>query len=215
MTKVESQNDSVEELIPTRHSLLTRLKDREDQISWRDFFDTYWKLIYNMAMKAGLNDADAQDVVQETVISVSKSMQNGDYDREKGSFKNWLLQLTRWRILDQLRKRQAGDVYRQHNTHTSTRTATIERVPDPKGLQLEATWNDEWERNLLEAAVQRVKRKADPAQFQIFDLHVIRKWSVIRVSRTLKVNPGKVYLVKHRLGNLVKKEIAYLTAKPI
>ena len=65
--------NSFGEFIPTRHSLLSRLKDWNDQESWRVFFDTYWKLIYHAAVKAGLSDAEAQDVVQDTVISVMKS----------------------------------------------------------------------------------------------------------------------------------------------
>src|SRR5438477_9156148 len=97
-----------DELIPTRASLLGRLKDWKDEESWRVFFETYWKLIYNAARKAGLTDAEAQDVVQETVISVSKSIPTFDYDAEGGSFKSWLLLLTRWRITDQFRRRQRG-----------------------------------------------------------------------------------------------------------
>src|SRR5271154_3734366 len=96
------------EFIPTRQSLLSRLKDWNDQESWRVFFDTYWKLIYNAAIKAGLTDAEAQDTVQETVISVMKSMPDFQYDAKKGSFKGWLLSLTKWRITDQFRKRQKG-----------------------------------------------------------------------------------------------------------
>jgi len=63
-----------EELIPTRRSLLSRLKDWDDQESWKDFFDTYWKLVYGVAIKAGLSDQEAQDVVQETVLSVADVM---------------------------------------------------------------------------------------------------------------------------------------------
>ena len=65
----------VEDSIPTRYSLLSRLQDREDQDSWKDFFDTYWRLIYSFAIKSGLTDAEAQDVVQETVISVAQDIQ--------------------------------------------------------------------------------------------------------------------------------------------
>ena len=49
----------VEDSIPTRYSLLSRLQDREDQDSWKDFFDTYWRLIYSFAIKSGLTDAEA------------------------------------------------------------------------------------------------------------------------------------------------------------
>ena len=60
------------DFIPTRRSLLTRLKNWDDQESWRVFFDTYWKLIYGVAIEAGLTDTEAQEVVQETVITVAK-----------------------------------------------------------------------------------------------------------------------------------------------
>src|SRR5678816_3760113 len=92
------------DLIPTRQSLLERLKSLDDQSSWGDFFETYWKLIYSVARKAGLSDPEAQDVVQETIISVARHMPSFRYDPTLGSFKAWLMQLTRWRIMDELRK---------------------------------------------------------------------------------------------------------------
>ena len=203
-----------DELLPTRWTLIERLKNWDDQESWRQFFETYWKLIYGVAIKSGLTHSEAQDVVQETVISVLKSLPKFEYDAEKGSFKTWLLRLTSWRVLDQLRKRQRH-IEPRAATRTSTRTATIERVTDPVGMKLEAAWDDEWERNLMEAAIERVKRKVDPRQYQAFDLCVVREWSAARVARALKVNRGRVYLIKHRINNLIKKELAYLQAKPI
>jgi len=202
-------------MIPTRLSLLSRLKDWGDQESWKTFFDTYWKLIYNAAIKAGLTDAEAQDVVQETVLSVLKSMPTFEYDAAKGSFKTWLLRLTSWRIVDQFRKRQKGIDRPSNRDQTSTETAGIERVADPVSQQLESTWDQEWEENLVDAALERVKKKVDSKQYQVFDLYVFKKWSVTKVAQTLKVNPGKVYLVKHRISKLIKKEITYLRAKPI
>lgn len=203
------------EFIPTRQSLLSRLKDWNDQEGWKVFFDTYWKLIYNAAIKAGLTDAEAQDVVQETVLSVLKSMPRFEYDARKGSFKVWLMRLTGWRITDQLRRRQKGIEQKRPVAETSTRTGTVERLADPVESKLEALWEDEWENNLMEAALERVKRKVDPKHYQAFDLYVFKKWPVSKVARTLKINPGRVYLVKHRIGNLIKKEIAYLQTRPI
>src|SRR6266581_2625572 len=117
-----------DELIPTRRSLLSRLKDWDDQASWKDFFDTYWKLVYGVAIKSGLTDAEAQDVVQETVLSVAKKMQAFKYDPAVGSFKSWLLLITRRRITDHLRK-----IYREPPRHQgepradqTSRTATVE-----------------------------------------------------------------------------------------
>ncbi|HEY3913650.1 MAG TPA: sigma factor, partial [Verrucomicrobiae bacterium] len=63
-----------DELIPTRATLLERMKDWGDQDCYQEFFDTYWRLIYGVARKGGLSDAEAQDVVQETMVSVAKQM---------------------------------------------------------------------------------------------------------------------------------------------
>src|SRR6185295_18148826 len=93
------------EFIPTRKSLLTRLKNWDDQEGWRQFFDTYWRLIYSVARRTGLSDADAEDIVQETVLAVAKQMPSFHYDPARGSFKNWLLLITRRRIIQFQRKR--------------------------------------------------------------------------------------------------------------
>lgn len=60
--------------IPTRPSLLARMKDWEDQKSWQDFFNTYWRLIYGVAVRAGLTATEAGEVVQETVLAVAKKI---------------------------------------------------------------------------------------------------------------------------------------------
>ncbi|HYG35798.1 MAG TPA: sigma-70 family RNA polymerase sigma factor [Clostridia bacterium] len=203
------------EMIPTRHSLLSRLKDWNDQESWKQFFDTYWRLIYSAAIRAGLSDTEAQDVVQETVISVSKGLAKSQYSAEKGSFKGWLLRMTRWRIADQLRKRQCAGATAPVESNENTGTRTVERIADPAGLVLDSVWDEEWERNLMETALERVKGQVDPKQYQVFDLYVLKGWPVARVTRALQVSAAKVYVTKHRIGGLIKKEVNRLRRQPI
>jgi len=204
-----------DEMIPTRASLLSRLKDWQDETSWKVFFDTYWKLIYNAAIKAGLSDAEAQDVVQETVISVFKTIPDFQYKASGGSFKSWLLKLTSWRIVDQFRNRQRNIKAAKRLAGSTARTATVDGVPDPASSGLEAIWDEEWEQNLMHAATNRVKRAVDPKQYQIFDLYVLKNWPARKVASTLKVNLGRVYLAKHRIGTMIKKELRCLQTKPI
>ena len=116
-------------LLATRRSLVERLADWDDQLRWQEFFDTYSKLIYSAAHRSGLTDAEAQEVVQETVITVAKSIGKLKYDPAIGSFKGWLLQITRWRIADQFRKREPGDAKHAPLSYARA-TATIERVPE-------------------------------------------------------------------------------------
>jgi RNA polymerase sigma factor (sigma-70 family) len=196
-------------LIATRRSLVDRLANWDDQRRWQEFFDTYWKLIYSAARKSGLADAEAQEVVQETVITVAKNIDRLQYDPAIGSFKGWLLQITRWRIADQFRKREP-DAAKRPPAPDDPLTATIERVPDLQTVDLDAVWEAEWKDNLLEAAIARVKKKIDPKQFQIFDCYVRKEWPAQKVAARLAVNVGQVYLARHRVSALLKKEIKTL-----
>lgn len=197
----------VEDSIPTRYSLLSRLQDREDQDSWKDFFDTYWRLIYSFAIKSGLTDAEAQDVVQETVISVAKDIEKFKRDRTLGTFKGWLRNLTRWRIVDQLRKRTQSVLA---GNNLSTPSTNLDEIASPVNAELEAIWEKDWQANLLEAAMERVKPRVREEHYQMFDLNVVRQWPAGKVAQTLGVNIGRVYLAKHRVMALIKKEIRVL-----
>jgi RNA polymerase sigma-70 factor (ECF subfamily) len=205
--------------IPTRHSLLQRLKDWGDQSSWQEFFDTYSELLYNVAVKAGLSDAEAQEVVQETVIAVARNIGEFKADPAHGSFGAWLMQLTRWRIADQRRKRHGAPAPCEAGPTGPTpaqeledpgSTATLERVADPARAPLEALWQAEWDKHVMSAALERVKRQVSARQFQMFDLHVLQQLPVQQAARTLQASTASVYMAKHRVSRLLKKEIRRL-----
>ena len=196
------------ELTHTRHSLIARLKDWEDQDGWRDFFGTYSELIFKVALKAGLTEAEAHDVVQETVITVAKSIKDFKTGSEHGSFKAWLLNTTRWRIMDQFRKRapeQQADVRRSPDD--TARTPTIERVPAPHGPEIEATWDKEWAQHRINAALAQLKKKVGAKPFQIFQLLVTRDLSAAEVGKILGVSRTLVYVTKHRLSKPFQQEL--------
>lgn len=196
----------------TRSSLLNRLHNWNDHGGWQVFFDRYWKLIYAVAVKAGLTDAEAQDVVQETVVAVAKQMREGGFDRDKSSFKNWLCMITRRRIIDHYRRRTKF-AKRPLASEDTKRTDTIARVPDPASLELDSVWEEEWRKNLVDTAIERVKQAVAAKQFQIFDLSVLKELPVGEVTKLLKVNTAQVYLARHRVSALVKKEVARLEAQ--
>jgi RNA polymerase sigma factor (sigma-70 family) len=196
--------------LSTRSSLLKRLKNWEDQESWQEFFNLYGKLIFNFATKTGLGEAEAQDVVQDTILIVAKKMPGFVYDPAVGSFKSWLLLITRRRIEKQLRKRLPILHSGVARSDEKSGTATIEQFPDPAASNLEMIWNEEWETNLSEVALSRVKQQVKARQFQMFDLYVLKQWPVKEVARALGVSIGLVYVNKHRVAALLKKEVAAL-----
>src|ERR1051325_58728 len=122
--------DSRPNPLSTRYSLLSRLQDWDDAESWRDFFETYWRLIYSVAVKAGLTETEAQEVVQETIISVAKGIHKFKRDPAKGSFRGGLRNGTPCGRIDQLRKRTPAEAEQQETDFTE--------IADPAGTNLEA-----------------------------------------------------------------------------
>ena len=200
-------------LIPTRYSLLSRLQNWDDEKSWKDFFDTYWRLIYSVAIKSGLTEQEAQDVVQETIICVAKDIHKFKRDQKLGSFKGWLKNLTRWRIADQLEKRGHAKYLADSPESESGETLSLEEIPDPASTGLELLWDKEWKMNLFETAVDRVKRRIKAEQYQIFYMYSVKRWPVKRVAEAFGVSTGYIYLTHHRVSTLIKKEIRILESK--
>lgn len=199
-------------LIAAGGGRITRLKDWDDQDSWKQFFDTYSELILNVARKAGLRDAEAHEVVQETVISVSKSIGQFKTGSEHGSFKSWLLNTTRWRIMDQFRKRRKLEGYVQSIPGTvgderEGRTRTMERLPGPDRSGIETSWDEEWAKHRLQVALRRLRPKVRAKSFQIFQLLVAKQLSPDEVTKLLGVSRAAVYVTKHRLSKLFREEL--------
>jgi RNA polymerase sigma-70 factor (ECF subfamily) len=199
-------NDS----LATRASLLARLKHWEDHQSWQEFFDTYWRLIHQVARRSGLTETEAQDAVQETVLAVAKNIHHFKYDPARCSFKSWLMLITQQRIIWQLRRRMPDSPPSPKPDEGDPRTSTTDRLPDQNALDLKDVWEEEWQKNLLAAALDRVKHQVSPRQFQIFDLYVLRNWPAGEVARTLGVNLARVYLAKHRVSSRLSKEVGRL-----
>jgi RNA polymerase sigma-70 factor (ECF subfamily) len=167
-------------------------------------------LIYSVAIKAGFNDAQAQDVVQETIIAVAKKMCGFKYDPQIGSFKAWLLLNVRSRIADHLRKRNRPLALATAPCDGDTWRNAVENLPDPSGATLDAIWNEEWEKNIFAAAVERVKSEVSAKQFLMFDLYVLKDTPVRKITRSLGVNAAQVYMAKYRIARLLQSEIKRL-----
>lgn len=203
-------NDRPRGFPATRSSIIDRIKDWDDQTAWRYLDTTYRPLIYGFAINRGLTELEAEDATQETLLTIAKGIKESKYVRARGSFKNWLFTAARWKINDQFRKRQRQLPIDHRPEDDDRETATVDRYPDPAGSSQQAIWDQEWERNLLDVAHQKVKQQVSGQQYQIFDLYVIKNWPVAKVMKTLNVSGNQVYLAKNRLGPLLEKEVTAL-----
>jgi RNA polymerase sigma-70 factor (ECF subfamily) len=196
----------------TRPSLLFRVRSWEDSTSWGEFHRLYKKLIYGLCRRSGLPHADAEDVTQEVFKRVAETIHEFESNPDRGTFRGWLMNLTRWRIAD----RFSSQPKNQHHSapkhdDSGPRTSTIERVPDK--VETDGEWEKEWQRHLLDAACERIARRVKAKHYQVFDLYVRQQWPVLKVARELGVNPGSVYLIGHRLTKQLKDEVEVLRTK--
>ena len=196
--------------LPTRQSLLTRLKDWNDQEGWREFFDTYWRLIYMVARRAGLSEAASQDVVQETMLVVAKQMPSFRYDPRRGSFKAWLHTVIRGRLSRHWRKQRTGDMPLETEGEEESPAAALAAPPE-----FETIWQAEWEQNLIDAALRRVQSQVSPRQYLLFSLATLKNVPLSTICERYEANMAQIYLARHRVGRLMKKEMARLQKESI
>lgn len=183
----------------TDMALIGRLHNLDDHQSWDAFHRAYWKLIYRFACERGLNDGEAREVVQDTLLSVARSLHSFRPSREGGSFKRWLLCLVRRRATDHWRRRPRELPMKSRPDTDTGGTGTAERVPDPHSLATDERWERQWESQVLEAALEKLKRRVSPRHYQIFNQTVLKGQPTARVARTFLISQAQVYLVKHRV----------------
>lgn len=204
MTATESAD-----LLPTRRSLLSKLKNWDQQDAWREFFNTYWRLLYDVARKAGLDDQHAQDAVQETLVSVAAELPGFRYDAKVGSFKSWLRTIARRRIADQLRKRYV----RREGDHVDGALTQIQEEIEGTCEDtplLDTVWDEQWRTHVMDAAMARVKRNVRAAHYQLFELTVLRGCPLGEVAKSLGIGLAMAYVIRHRVGRLLKQEVERL-----
>jgi RNA polymerase sigma factor (sigma-70 family) len=142
-------------------------------------------------------------------------METFRYEPQTCSFKGWLMHVTQRRIIDRLRKRQTQPQSFTPLRSDTTTSGTALQIPDASAEQaFEGMWAEEWEKNLVDAAMERVKRTVNPEHYQIFYLHSVKNMAARDIGKLLGVSAAKVYVVQHRVAHLIRREVRVLEKKP-
>jgi len=189
------KSDPTDELA-TRWSLVERLKHLSDQDSWQEFFNTYWRLIHGVAGRSGLSPVEAEEVVQAVVLGVCRNIQTFEANPAAGSFRSWLLQLTYWRIKDEIRKRPPA-APAERAGEDPAQTSLAERIPDAD--QFSRFWDQEWEDLVRKTALERLQARTKAQDYQVFLQYVIKETAAEEVARKTGVTTARVYVVKNQL----------------
>lgn len=191
----------------TSTTLLNALVDPRDEIAWRRFYARYMPMLLSCAKRAGLSDADAQDAVAETLTTFVQAYRAGRYDRGQGRLKSWLGGIAQNKIRKRLSRRIRVSV---DAVGPDGRGRSIEpAAPD----EMEAVFEREWRLDRLHAALEIIRREADPDMYQAFDLYAIKEWPVTKVAAFLNTTPNAVYINKTRTLKRLRQVVDQLVAE--
>jgi RNA polymerase sigma-70 factor (ECF subfamily) len=184
----------------TRASLLIRLRDSRDAEAWRQFVEIYSALIYGFLRKRGLQDADAADLMQDVLQSVSGAVGRLDYDPARGSFRSWLYTITR----NKLNTFLAREHRQVRGTGDSNAQGLLESRP---ALDDESAWEEQYQRRLFDWAAQRVRNVTGEKPWQAFWQSAVDGKNPKDIARDLQMSVGAVYVAKSRVLAQIREEI--------
>lgn len=192
---------SVDNLPLTRVSLLVQIRDQGNRAAWQEFTALYGPVIYGFARKRGLQDADAADLMQDVLRSISTAIGRLDYDRRRGTFRGWLFTITRNKVFNFLSARK---IRPQGSGDTTTNLLLNEHPDENDGAE---TWELEYQRRLASIAMQRVKGDFQENTWQAFWLTAVEGKPVAEVARQLGMSAGAIYVAKSRVLARLKEEV--------
>lgn len=188
----------------TRASLLVQIRDGSNHAAWQEFIKLYGPVIYGFARKRGLQDADAADLMQDVLRSVSSAIARLDYDRAQGTFRGWLFTITRNKIFSFLSARRI----RPQGSGDTTTNRLLDTQPD--GDDGSQAWELEYQRRLASIAMDRVKGEFQENTWRAFWLTAVEGTAVADVSRETGLSPGAIYVAKSRVLARLKDEVEAL-----
>lgn len=197
----------------TRYSLLLRIQDPRDHAAWEEFAALYEPLVYNIARRKGLQDADARDLVQEVFRAVAGAARRWTPDPERGSFRGWLYTIARNRLVNALRtERRHGRAAGGSNVQR-----LMELAPDANGHgnehDDELEIDIEYRRRLFLAAARSIESDFSRSTWQAFWQTAVLSREVAAVADELGLTNGAVYIARSRVLARLKRRVQELAGE--
>lgn len=191
----------------TRNSLILRLPDKRDVEAWDQFVSIYEPLVYRLARAKGLQDADAREVVQEVLVSVSRAIEQWEFDPERGRFRDWLFRIARNLMIKFLTRRK----YRPLGTGDSGIAQMLEQQTDPVSEEEESEQFDlEYRREVFRWAAEQVRKQVRERTWQAFWLSSIEGQETADVAQKLEMSVGAVHIAQSRIRSRLREAVQTL-----
>lgn len=180
----------------TRHSLLIRVKDREDSIAWREFDAIYRPILNRYAKQFGLSDADAEDITQQCMTSLIDYVGKFEYDPQKGRFKGLLRRIAKNNVLKRVRKKQEQIADSQHFKQPQQREDSPEEV-------FEKVWLEQH----LAHCLKLIRPKVHETTYRAFVMNVLEERPTDEICKELGVTASQIHKAKWRITQMIDENL--------
>ncbi|KKK50718.1 hypothetical protein LCGC14_3122230, partial [marine sediment metagenome] len=185
---------SSREFPETHPSLLAALDGSRGGSSWLEFYHRYAPAVFRVARLRGLDQHDAEDIVQQTMLSISRHISAFDYDRDRGTFRSWVRRIAESRIVDFARRRPAPTIPLEMVDQT------IDGRP-----RLDELWETQWKLQDLLWCVEQCRNEVSPRTFAAFRLYVLEGATATETAEQVGINVNHVYVIRSEVLKRIRR----------
>ena len=187
----------------TRSSVIRAVADTENAAAWNRLFDLYAGFVYSIARRKGLNDADADDIVQMVFADLARTLPSFKYDREKGRFRSYLAALVKWRLIDRLKAvRRDADLKADFMEEAKATGPGDDEFADR-----------EWKAVAMDNALRRIKSSVRPEHYAAFVASTVEGQNTETVMKLYNLSRDNLYQIRKRLSERLRKVMSEVLAE--
>lgn len=187
----------------TTTQLITDLKDPANGNAWGQFDRRYRPVLRRFGQSLGFVADDAEELAQQTLSEFSRAIREGQYLRERGRLRSWLIGIAR---------NVAHSMRRKRGNARGGADSVLDQIPDES--QMSRIWEQEREQAIFAEALSllRTTTQTDPATIEAFELYAIHGMPVREVAERCKMSVDSIYVAKNRLTKRLRELVEELTA---
>ena len=188
----------------TRSSVIRAVANTENEAAWQRFFDLYAGFVFSIARSKGLNDTDADDIVQMVFSDLARNLPSFKYDREKGRFRPYLAALVKWRVIDRLKAvRRDADLKADFMEEAKSAATTEDKDFEER----------EWQSAAMEETLRRIKPEVRPEHYAAFVASAVEGQDTDVVTKLYGISRDSLYQIRKRLTVKLREKLAEVRAE--